>query len=232
MLIGSDYPKIEWEFLGLDLVEPNAFIGDTLIFIVALIYFAKVKRILPKTPFLDHWSSFYLIFGIGFFAGGLGHLFFNYWGVPGKYVSYFFGILSPYFIEQAMISIYPKKTTQKTLDWLSKGKLIVATLGQLYMISYTDIAAKIELGMIFPTLTSAIGLILSLGVLGAIYQKKIHPSFKYMWMASVILLPSALFQVFKISPMQWFDRNDVSHLFLLIGMVYYYKCIKRYSINE
>ena len=27
-MIGQDFPKIEWHFLGLDLLEPNAIIGD------------------------------------------------------------------------------------------------------------------------------------------------------------------------------------------------------------
>ena len=45
MLIGRDYDKIEFSFLGLDLLEPNAFIGDTIILITAIIIALKIKKI-------------------------------------------------------------------------------------------------------------------------------------------------------------------------------------------
>jgi hypothetical protein len=48
MKIGADYPKIEWEVMGYDLLEPNAFIGDTLIAFVAMVLFFKSRQLYHK----------------------------------------------------------------------------------------------------------------------------------------------------------------------------------------
>ena len=52
MLIGRDFDKIEFSFLGLDLLEPNAFIGDTIILITAIIIAFKIKKFNHQNAFL------------------------------------------------------------------------------------------------------------------------------------------------------------------------------------
>ncbi len=103
MLIGSDYPKIEFEAFGLDLVEPNAMYGDALICFVALFIAYKLSKMPIQNTFFKSWRYFFIIFGIGFFFGGLGHMMYNYWGLPGKYTSWYSGIFASFFIERAMI---------------------------------------------------------------------------------------------------------------------------------
>jgi hypothetical protein len=51
MIIGADFPKIEFSLFGLDLVEPNAFIGDTLILAVALFFAYKTHKYLQINLF-------------------------------------------------------------------------------------------------------------------------------------------------------------------------------------
>ena len=75
MLIGSDFDKIEFSFLGLDLLEPNAFIGDTLILITAITLGYKTKKInkqlveinitidLPEVS--SKYTTRYLVYGNG-----------------------------------------------------------------------------------------------------------------------------------------------------------------------
>ena len=81
-------------------MEPNAFIGDTIILIIALIIAFKIKKFKQQDLFLrtDH---FFLAFGVGMFLGGIGHLMFNYMGFNGKYLPWLSGILSIYFVEKA-----------------------------------------------------------------------------------------------------------------------------------
>jgi glucan phosphoethanolaminetransferase (alkaline phosphatase superfamily) len=78
-------------------------------------------------------------------------------------------------------------------------------------------------------MANVIGLAVSLGILGAIYAKKIHSSFKYLWISALILIPSAIFLIFKISFAQWFDRNDAGHLLIVISLFMYYQTIKNYE---
>lgn len=231
MLIGKDYPKIEFELFGLDLVEPNALIGDLVIFLVALYYYLKIgkKRSSSTNLFLKNWKLFYLWFGISFLCGGFGHALFNYTGVLGKSPSWFIGMLAPYFIEQATFSIYPNVSSRKFWKQLSLIKLVLFIFLEIIVLSIFNIDHAPELGLILPTVCSTIGLVFCLGVLGAFYQKRIHSSFKYMWISVIILALSVVPQVFKINFHPYFDRNDVSHVFLIIGLVLYYQAIKRHK---
>ena len=77
-MIGRDYPKIEWQFAGLDLLEPNAMIGDLILFSTALVLAAKIKTNYPQNDFYTNWIRFYLVFGWSFLFGGFGHLFYNF----------------------------------------------------------------------------------------------------------------------------------------------------------
>ena len=106
MLIGEDFDKIVWQPYGFDFVEPNTMIGDTLIFVVSLIVGILALRIDRNRPFFNQWKRFFFVFSITFLVGGFGHLFFNYWGVPGKYPSWYLGVLTTYLVEQAMLSIH------------------------------------------------------------------------------------------------------------------------------
>jgi hypothetical protein len=96
MKIGEDYPKIEWDVLGLELLEPNAFIGDTLIAALAVVLFWKTRALCRKNmnSYNYLWMWFFLVFGVGFFVGGVGHLMYNYFGIFGKYGAWFIGIFS------------------------------------------------------------------------------------------------------------------------------------------
>lgn len=232
MLIGQDYDKIEFKAFGLDLLEPNALIGDSLIFLFSIYFFFKVTKLGYSSAFYTWWKRFFFVFGLGFFVGGLGHLFYNYWGVEGKYFSWFMGITASYCIEQAMIVCHPNTTTKSRLKWLSVIKNLGFALSLLYMILTADLNINPHTGMIFPTLNSVIGLGFALGYLGYYYAKNIDPNFKYLWMSALIMLPSALTQAFKISIHQWFDRNDIGHLLLIISMFFYYASISRVSIQR
>lgn len=231
MLIGQDYPKIEFELFGLNLTEPNAFIGDLLIFLVALYYYFKINKHQSGAgdPFLKNWKLFYLWFGISFLCGGFGHLLFNYTGILGKTPSWFIGMLAPYFIEQATFSIYPHVKSRKLLKQLSLGKLIVFIVLEAVILSVFTIEHAPELGLILPTVCSTIGLLFCLGILGVFYQKRIHDSFKYMWLSVIVLVLSVIPQLMKINFHQYFDRNDVSHILLIFSLVLYFQTIQRYK---
>lgn len=230
MLIGTDYPKIEFELFGLHLVEPNAFIGDAIIFLVALYFYFKIQKLetIQPSAFLKNWRKFYLWFGFSFLAGGFGHLLYNYTGVPGKIPSWLIGMFAPFFIEQAMISIYPKIEKRTLFSKISLIKLVVFLIAESIVLLTVDISDAPEKGLILPTISSTVGLLICLGVLGFFYQKHIHPSFIFLWMSMFILILSAIPQALKINPSQYFDRNDISHIFLLTGLVLYNQTIRNY----
>lgn len=229
MLIGKDYPKIEFDLFGLELLEPNAFIGDTIILTIALILAYKTSKLSSQNAFFSYWKWFFIIFGFGFFAGGIGHMFYNYFGVPGKYLSWYSGIVASFFVEKAIISIFPIISWKPLLNKIILFKMLLAFFAASYVFATVDLTIDPSKGLVVPTLNSIIGLGLTLGFLGYYYQRKIDPAFRYLWLSTLILIPSAAFQSMKINFHQWFDRNDVSHILLITSLFMYFLCIDSYA---
>src|SRR5574343_52574 len=72
-----------------------------------------------------------------------------------------------------------------------------------------------------------IGVILSAGILGYRFSKSIHIDFKYFYYGVLIMVPSAVIFLAKINPHPWFDKNDLSHVLLTIGIIYFYIGIEK-----
>jgi hypothetical protein len=229
MLIGQDYEKVEFSLFGLDLVEPNAMIGDSILFISALILAFQVRKLGKSTPFFRHWYYFFLVFGFSFLFGGIGHTFFPYLDVPGKYPGWYLGIFASYHIEMAMISIYPKKERISLFKNLSRVKLILALIGATLVFAFVDLQEDPSIGLRIPSLNTTIGMLFSMGILGYYYMKKYTPGFRFHFISVFVLLPTAIFQTLKISFAPLFDRNDASHIFLLTSLFLYFLGVRAYS---
>jgi hypothetical protein len=232
MLIGTDYPKIEFTLGNVTLLEPNAFIGDMILCIIALVFAKKIARSPIQTPFFIYWQAFFYVFAIGFFVGGLGHLFFHYWGMPGKFASWYFGILSTTCIELAMVSVHPKESLRKPLKNAVIAQLVLALLVHSAILIFVDLYADPTKGMLVPTAHATIGLGIMLGFLGYYYHKRIDSSFRYLWISSLVLVPATVIQGQKINLAQWFDRNDLSHLLLVFSLFLYYQTVKEYQDKQ
>ena len=232
MLIGTDYPKIEFTIGNLTLLEPNAFIGDMILCAIALVFAKKIARFPIQTPFFIYWQAFFYVFAIGFFAGGLGHLLFHYWGIPGKFASWYFGILSTTCIELAMVSVHPNDQLRKPLKTAVIVQLIVALLVHSGILMFANLNLDPTKGMLIPTAHATIGLGIMLGFLGYFYHKKIDASFRFLWISSLVLVPATVIQAQKINFAQWFDRNDLSHLLLVFSLFLYYQTVKEFQEKQ
>ena len=230
MLIGTDFDKIQWTPFGLDLVEPNAMIGDALLFIISLYFAYRTKKLGLNTPFFNYWYWFFIVFGIGFFLGGLGHLLYNYTGVPGKYPSWYIGIFAIYLMENAMISIFQNERLKKLFAMISNIKFGLALIAATLVFSLVDLTIDPSIGLKVPSVNSLIGILGCLGVLAYTYIKQYSPQFKFHVISILTMVPAAIAQTFKVNFHQWFDRNDLSHVFLALSICLYFVGIKGYFI--
>ncbi|MDP4723173.1 MAG: hypothetical protein NWS31_02630 [Crocinitomicaceae bacterium] len=225
-MIGQDFPKIAFDFAGLALLEPNAMIGDIVLFTTSLFFAAQIRKINQTHPFYQNWRLFFLWFGWSFLFGGIGHLFYNYLHLWGKYPSWIFGMVATFFLTKGMLSLWPNDTQRKQFLGAAKILLILGIVVEVFVFYRIDLTIDQSKGLFVPTLISGIGLIFSLVVLGLRYQKLYQPQFKFFWIAALILLPNAFIQSQKINIHQWFDRNDFSHVLLLVSLCLYYFTIK------
>ena len=128
-----------------------------------------------------------------------------------------------------MISIHENARFKNFIEKVSLVKLIIALIAVFIVCRSANLAEDPYIGMQVPTINSAIGLFFSLGYLGFSYSKNINAKFRYLWISLLIVLPSVVIQGLKLNPFSWFDRNDLSHLLLIIGVYFYYVSIKGYS---
>jgi hypothetical protein len=225
-MIGRDFQKIEWSVGGLELLEPNAFFGDVIILVVSLYFYRRIQK---ASVFNALWAKFYLCFGISFMLGGFGHLLFNYCGLWGKAPSWLMGIIATFYVEQAMLSLWINARQKRTLLKISQLKMIVFMVLEVGLLLNVSSSQDPAIGLLIPTLNSILGLGFTLGYLGYYYQRKSHDDFKYFWFGSLALLPNAVVQGMKINLHPWFDRNDLSHVLLLIGVSIYFVGVKKLS---
>jgi len=231
-MIGADFEKIQFVLFGLNLVEPMAIILDTILGVFSIYLGIKVGQIKSKHPFYTYWKWFFLIFGFASIAGGLGHTFLNYWGMGGKFPAWICGPFAIYCLEQAMISVEPNEKRLSMLKLISAIKLLIVYVVFIIICSKQTIGLNIKLPFLPIAINTIIGIILTAGVLGLIYKKKLSSHFKYIVLGVLVLIPTAFIFLMKINLHQWFDKNDLSHVLQLIGILYFYIGIKKISKTD
>lgn len=221
-MIGVDFPKIEFQFFGLELLEPMALITDGLLGSLSLYFAYKVSKISSDLPFYKYWKLFFLFFGIGILLGGIGHTFYNQLGLYGKIQGWFLAPFAIFLAEKAMISIHWEASKKNLLSKFSIAKVIIVYLIFIVLLFVSE-ESKLSTQPFLPiAINTIIGFIGFVGVLGFIYTEKLSVKFKYFWLGIMILMPTALIFLMKINLHQWFDKNDFSHLIFCIGITYFY----------
>lgn len=231
MIIGQDFPKLEWSILDYKILEPNALVTDTLMSLVSfyLAYLLYKKQL--NSSLSNRWMSFFLVFGISSFLGGLGHALFYYFGAMGKMPNWITGIIAIYLIELAMIGEIESAILRKRFERIFTVKLIVVFLVFIWVINTQAINEKPELGFLPVAIHTIIGVFYTAGILGFQLSKSKNEAFKYFYWGVGIILPSAFFFLLKINPLNWFDKNDISHLFMTLGIIFFYLGVVRVEKN-
>jgi len=228
MLVGSDFPKIEFDFFGLCLLEPNTVFGDFILFFFSFSFAVWLNRQKGRGDFVFFWKLFFLFFSFSFFLGGLGHLFYNYWGVAGKVFPWLLGVFSVYFVERAMLSIHKNRIWRARFLLFSKIKLFLACALELAVVCFLDLELDPTKGMVVPTINSGLGLVFSLGILPFFYFRLFSPCFVFFVSGVLSLVPSVFFQYMKINFHPLFDRNDASHTLLLFSIFLFFIGLKKH----
>jgi hypothetical protein len=223
MLLGSDFDKIEWSVGRFTFLEPNVFLTDI---IMSLFCFYFGWRLYHKTNRLEKtkwWIAFFWLFALSSFAGGLGHFMFAHWGVNGKFASWITSFPSIYFIERAMISAEPNENNQRFYVRLANAKMLLMILVFASVCVIADLNLKPEKGFLPIAANTIIGVSATTGFLGWLYAKKLHHAFNDFLIGMLIILPSAFVFLLKINISPWFDKNDLSHVFITLGLYFFYR---------
>lgn len=228
-MIGADFEKIHFVLFGLNLVEPMAFITDLIMGSLSIYFAFKVRQIDSNLAFYTYWRLFFVIFGYGAILGGIGHTFFNQFGVAGKFPSWICGPLSVYCLEQAMISIHPVEKRFNFLKLLSTLKMLVIYVIFIVICLNVSIEENIGLPFLPIAINTILGVSFTAGILALWYKKKLSSKFKYFYLGVLVMLPASAIFLLKINLHQWFDKNDLSHVLMTAGIIYFYIGITKIS---
>jgi hypothetical protein len=222
MSVDCNLPEelLPFELFGLCLQEPMALITNWLIALTSFTLFFRIQR--PLSSFSKHWRLFYLYFGISTFFGGLGHVLFNYFGIPGKFPCWIFGGLSAFHAAKAMISVNMlTKNLQLIITLFLWVKLFALTSLALYFGSF-----------LFVMIDAVITYLFFCMGFGFYYWSIGYSNFKYTVYAIIILLPSIFIFTLKLNPHIWFNKDDLSHILMVITIIFFYLGIRGFGMFE
>lgn len=181
-------------------------------------YFLKLKDDY-NISFLKYWKKFFLLFALSTFFGGLSHLLFEYFGMTGKIPGWISGMLAISCIELSMASLF---ADQKKRNWQ------YFIIGRFFL---TSLLLSMDFQFYWVMIHTSIGL---LGVLGTnstigLFQGKTY--FRFYLVGILALVFALPFKVMAIDLHLWFNRDDISHIFMIIANYSFYKGIKETLIN-
>lgn len=217
---------IEFNWMGLHLQEPMALVTNWML--AAFCFFAWFRLRKWSNEANYWWRLFFLTFGISTIFGGLGHLFFQYTGVFGKYPCWITGCLANAFAARGMIELPPftQNTTPltRTLPFLKSAVFILLAV-------FTQ-------KFVFVAIDAIVTYIGYTGIYGWLLRKRGADEMKYMIAGVLILLPSAFIFGLKMNLHRLLNKDDFSHLLMLgcifcfyLGMTHWGKRLTQISVH-
>jgi hypothetical protein len=207
---------IYFSFLGFELQEPMALITNGLTFIFA--FFAAFKLKNSDNAQVKLFTKFYFFLGISTLAGAFGHLFFLYFGLNGKIVSWVTAVLAGFYGALAMIQL----TLKRNNATFFKALLIVKSLVLLTL-------CLVKMNFLFIAIDAILTYLIYFGVLSFLDWFKGASYMKYFWVGILVLLPSAFIYLMNINLHLWFNRDDFSHVLMFLCIVFFFLSIRKYE---
>jgi hypothetical protein len=196
---------IEFKVGSLTLQEPMALITNWMMSLFSLYAFFKLK----KTNFEEVvlWRKFFFWFTITSFFGGLGHLFFQQLGVPGKYPNWITSVLAGFYAGFAMLFNFKSNFLKSFLIIKGISLLLLSILFQKF---------------IFIAVDAILTYIIYCGIIGYKLTKSISLDYKFMYLGVLVCIPSVFIFLLQLNPHKWLNKDDLSHLLMLFCLIFFY----------
>ena len=209
--------KIIVEFGSLTIMEPMSVVWNWLIAVFCVLAYLKLD--VKASEAVKEWRLFFIVFAFSAFFGGLGHGLYHYFGQAGKVLPWVLGIVAIYFSERGLYAFIPDKNNLKNkLHLFSTAKMVMMLAGMAF-ISFDFIWAKNN---------SIIGLVLIVGLGGYLLSKK-DPDLIFLPWGVLVLTSAAVVHGLDINPHVWFNRDDLAHLIMFAGLVFFYIAIRKHQ---
>lgn len=181
---------------------------DGLITIITFFFFVKLRNN-QTTKTNKYFALFFVWMGISTLLGLFGHLFFLYFGFLGKFPSWFCIVITSYYFSLAILRINQVPLKKWKVFLLLKGLILLSLSYLNYTFNFV-----------------AIDSVFSYILLGTYFGKKLNKEMKnnFLLLGSLLILPTLFIFGLKIQIHPYFNKDDFSHLFILISLFFYYFC--------
>ena len=196
---------IEFKVGSLTLQEPMALITNWMMSLFSLYAFFKLK----KTNFEEVvlWRKFFFWFTITSFFAGLGHLFFQQLGIPGKYPNWITSVLAGFYAGFAMLFNFKSNFLKSFLIIKGISLLLLSIIFQKF---------------IFIAVDAILTYIIYCGIIGYKLTKSISLYYKFMYLGVLVCIPSVFIFLLQLNPHKWLNKDDLSHLLMLFCLIFFY----------
>ena len=210
---------IEFQLYGLTLQEPMSIVTNWSMSIFCLYALYMIRK--GEDLDMMWWKRFFLSFSIAAFLGGLGHLFFHYLGIPGKFPNWIFTILSGFCAGFAVLTHYPDEIQKKKLGTFILVKGFILLLLAIFFREF-----------IFIAIDSILTYIIFCGIIARKIHKLGRTEMRFMYYGVLLCLPSIFIFFFKINLHRFLNKDDLSHLLMLVCLMFFYRSVKERLVKS
>jgi hypothetical protein len=209
---------IEFSFAGLHLQEPGALISNWLITAFSIYAYKSINW--SNSPASSAFKKFYLVLAISTFLSGFGHVLFQYFDVFGKYPAWILAVTSGYYISTGILYYWRSHKSYKLLKYFLITKSIV--LLSLSLLNQT---------FVFIAIDSILTYLLYCGYLAGRMWAKNNLDMQYFVYGILVLIPSAFIFLMNINLHKYLNRDDLSHLLMLICIILFYYGVRKMNLR-
>lgn len=214
-------PQPSIELFGLVLHTPVTALTDVVVAVINFVAYRKLNALPEQGEVQRLFKYYFLSMSLAtFFGGVVGHALMHYLPFFMKLPGWITSMLSVALLERAVI-----QHARKLID--PKIGVFFSRLNIVELLTFL-ILSLVTLNFQFVLIHAAYGMaIVVTGFAGFIYIKEKSAGSKLVLLAVLVCSIGAFFFVFEIGLDKWFNHVDISHVFMMIGSVLYYKGSRR-----
>lgn len=224
----ADMPKVQ--LFGITILEPFTVLTNLLIALACFYaYYGLKKRKLNQSFTHRSIGYFFLFIGWATIIGGVvGHAFLYLTGLYGKIPGWYLSMAGVAAFERAVIA------HSRPLMHNNVGRFF-SVLNIVEILTFMTLSV-VKLNFLYVELHATYGLLIVVFCFELyVYLKTKQEAFQYLVYGTIAGLGAVLCHALKISVNEWFNYNDISHLFMAVSILFYYKAalrIKLYGKDE
>lgn len=210
-------PQPSIELFGLVFHTPVTALTDVIVAIICFVAYRRLKKIQAEGEVHYLFKYYFLTMGLATFLGGVvGHALMHYLPFYMKLPGWITSMLSVALLERAMIQYAHKHLNPKIGIFFSR--LNIVELATFMILSL------VTLNFQFVLIHAAYGIAIVVGGFGLyIYKQERSVGSRQMLFGVLTCIIGASFFEFQIGLDKWFNHVDISHVFMMIASVLFYK---------